>query len=62
MAVFQYEGMRLDREEITETGVVSAESKEEALTILRRYHLNEIRLRKLRGLRALFVRFSADIL
>lgn len=61
MAVFQYEGMRLDREAFTETGVVSAVSKEEALTKLRKYRLNEVRLRRLGGLKALLVRFSVDI-
>ena len=61
MAVFQYEATKNIPEEYTESGTIVAKAKAEATAKLNQYGFSEVRLRRIRGIAALWKRFTADI-
>ncbi len=61
MAVYQYSGTILDREEQVETGTVVAENEKDACEKLRMYRMENVRLKRLKGFTAFMGKFSADI-
>ena len=63
MPTFQYKAMhtQTEGEEFTESGTIRARDEAEATAKLNRFGFGKVRLRQLRGLAALWKRFTADI-
>jgi len=61
MAVFRYKAMKAEGGEYVETGCVVAADEEEATAKLKQYGFGRVRLERIRGIRALWKRFTADI-
>ena len=61
MAVFKYSGIVKNREEMSETGTVVANSKQEAEIKLQKHDLINISLKQITGISAFFKSFSANI-
>ena len=61
MAVFQYEATKKLPEDYTEQGIVVARDRDEAKEKLKRDGFSKVRLKQMRGLSALWHRFTADI-
>ena len=61
MAVFRYEATKKLPEDYTELGTIVARDKDEAKTKLKQDGFSEVRLKQIRGIAALWNRFSADI-
>ena len=61
MAVFRYKATKELPEDYTELGTVVAGDKDEAKAKLKQDGFNEVRLNQVRGLAALWHRFTADI-
>ncbi len=61
MTVFRYEATKKLPEDYTEQGVVVARDRDEAKEKLKRDGFNKVRLKQMRGLSALWHRFTADI-
>ena len=61
MVVFRYKATKELPEDYTERGTVVARDKDEAKAKLNRDGFNEVRLKQLRGLAALWHTFTADI-
>ena len=62
MAVFQFGAMiTVEGEESIETGTVVGADKKEVMEKLRQYGFSKVRLERIRGISALWRRFTADI-
>ncbi len=61
MAVFRYKAKKTEGEEFTESGTIRAKDESEARAKLIQYGFNKVRLKQVRGLAALWKRFTADI-
>ncbi len=61
MAVFRYKARKYIPEEYTESGIVVARDEDEAKAKLKLDGFSEVRLKRIRGLAALWNRFTADI-
>lgn len=61
MAVFRYKAMKAERGEFVESGIVVASDKKKAKAKLKENGFGAVRLDRIRGIRALWKRFSADI-
>ena len=61
MAVFRYKAMKAQRGEFIESGIVVASDKAGAKAKLRKNGFGAVQLEAIRGVRALWKRFSADI-
>ena len=63
MAVFRYKAMHTETEgeEFTESGTINAKDEAEATAKLNQYGFGKVRLVRIRGIAALWKRFTADI-
>lgn len=61
MAVFRYEAISTLREDFMESGTIRAKDESEAKAKLNQYGFNKVRLKRIRGISALWKRFMADI-
>jgi len=61
MAVYRYKAMKTKGEEFTESGTVVAMDEKAATFKLNEYGLDKVRLQRIRGISALWKRFTADI-
>ena len=61
MAVFRYEATKKLPEDFRELGIVVARDKDEAKAKLKQDGFSEVQLKQIRGLHALWNRFTADI-
>ncbi len=61
MAVFRYEATKELPEDYTELGTIVVRDRDEAKAKLNQDGFNKVRLKQVRGLAALWNRFTADI-
>ena len=62
MAVFQYKAMLTEAgEESAESGTIVSADEEEAVAKLHQYGFSWVQLERIRGIAALWKRFTADI-
>ena len=61
MAVFRYKAMKKYGGEFVESGIVVASDEKKAKHKLHKHGFGAVRLERIRGIRALWKRFSADI-
>lgn len=61
VAVFRYTGVNKKREDYEESGTVVARDKVEAIQKLRSLELDDIRLKKLGGIRSFIKALTADV-
>lgn len=61
MAVFRYEATKIHPDDYTERGTVVARDNYEAKAKLKQEGFSEVHLKRVRGLHALWDRFTADI-
>ena len=61
MAVFRYKTRGTGPEAFTELGHIVAKDEQEATAKLNRYGQVKVRLKRIRGISALWKRFTADI-
>lgn len=61
MAVFRYKAIKTKGEEFTESGTIVARDKGEAKIKLIQHGFDKVRLKRIRGMAALWARFTADI-
>jgi len=61
MPVFRYKATKTKPEEFTELGAVVAKDEKAATFKLNQYGFNKVRLKRIRGIAALWKRFTADI-
>lgn len=61
MAVYQYTGTIKEREEYTESGTIVADSEKDARAKLETMRFQNVRLKKLGGIKGLIKSFTADI-
>ena len=61
MAVFRYKAMRGEREEFAESGTIVAKDRGQAKVKLNKHGFDKVRLKRIRGMAALWARFTADI-
>ncbi len=61
MALFRYEVTSTHREDFVELGTIRAKDESEAKAKLNQYGFDKVRLARIRGVSALWKRFTADI-
>ncbi len=61
MVVFRYKATSTLRENFVESGTIKAKDESEAKAKLSQYGFNKVRLVRIRGISALWTRFTADI-
>lgn len=61
MAVFRYEASDPKGEEFTEMGVVVAKNDDAAKQKLKALNFSEVKLKRLKGIDAIFKQFTADV-
>ena len=61
MAVFRYKAMKAERGEFVESGFIVAPDKKKAKHKLHKHGFGAVKLDRIRGIRSLWRRFTADI-